>query len=114
MVDGHSYNRGQTSTLNSNRKAAPFRNAFLFGHESKGLTAEEIDSSPIPFTNNRIDVMLNAMINGNLCLRFAYVGSRFAVGRKNIKTRATIKTFNDREPISWDTCRFKKRIKYLA
>jgi hypothetical protein len=107
MVDRYSYNRGQTSTLNRNTTSAPFRNASLFfGHESKGLNAEEIDSSPIPFTNNRIDVMLNAMINGNLCVLFAYVGSRFAVGRKNIIKRATIKTVNDREPISWDTCLF--------
>src|ERR1017187_7491532 len=101
MVDRYSYNRGQTSTLNSHVRAVTFRNAFLFfGHESKGLTAEEIDSIPIPFTNNRIDVMLNAVTNGNLCVLFAYVGSRFAVGRKNIMRRATIKAVNDREPIS--------------
>jgi hypothetical protein len=107
MVDRHSHNRGQTSTLNRNRRAAPFRNTSLFfGHESKGLTAEEIDSIPIPFTNNRIDVMFNAMINGNLCVVFAYVGSSFAVGRKNIIRRATIKTVDDREPISSDTCLF--------
>lgn len=50
--------------------------------------------------------MLDAMLNGNSCVLFAYIVSRFAVGRKNIITRATIKTVNDREPISWDTCRF--------
>ena len=89
MVDRYSYNRGQTSTLNRNTRATQFRNAsLLFGHESKGLNTEEIDSSPIPFTNNMIDVMLNAMINGNLCVLFAYVGSRFAVGGENIIRRA--------------------------
>src|ERR1700722_2648128 len=107
MVSRYSYNRFQASTLNSNLRAVTFINGFLcFGHESKGLNAEEIDSSPLPFTNNRIDVMLNAMINGNLCVLFAYVASRFAVGRKNIIRRATIKTVNDREPISSDTCLF--------
>src|ERR1035437_89659 len=107
MVDRYSYNRGQTSTLNRNTRAVQFRNASpFFGHKSKGLNAEKIDSSPIPFTNNRIDVILNAMINGNLCVLFAYVGSRFAVGRKNIIRRAAIKAVNDREPISRDTCRF--------
>jgi hypothetical protein len=102
MVERHSFNGGQPSTLNINRTAAPFRNAslFYFGHESKGLNAEEIDSSPIPFTNNRIDMMFNAMINGNLRLFFAYVGSRFGVGREKILVRLTIKTVNDREPVS--------------
>jgi hypothetical protein len=115
MVDRYSYNSGQPSTLNRNTRAAQFRNAFLsLGHESKGFAAEEIDSRPIPFTNNRIDVTSNAMVNGNLCVLFADVGSRFAVGRKNIITRAAINTVNDREPLSWDTCRFQKRIKYLA
>src|ERR1700733_5756046 len=104
MGSRYSYNRFEASTLNINLRAVTFINGFLFlGHQPKGLTAEEIDPIPIAYTNNRIDVMLNAMGKGNLCVLFFYVGSRCAVGRKNVIRRATIKTVNDREPISSDT-----------